>query len=252
MTVGFTLGGSGTSGVTEVLARAAGPALAQFNVQGALTDPVLRLFQLGRVLVANDDWGGDAAVTAAAASVGAFPFLAGSKDSALLISLPSAAYSAEVVDAGGGTGMSVVELYDTRPDPPDRGRPRLINISARGLTGGEGAPLTAGFTIQGGANVTILLRGVGPALERLGVTGVVADPALALFRGPTLVSSNQNWHDVAPVAIEGARAAVGAFALEANSLDAALLIQLGPGSYTAQVSNPSGTGIALIEVYEVP
>ena len=48
-------------------------------------------------------------------------------------------------------------------------------------------------------------------------------------------------------------AAVGAFALGANSRDAALLVTLPPGQYSAQVSGVAGgTGEALVEVYEVP
>jgi hypothetical protein len=46
---------------------------------------------------------------------------------------------------------------------------------------------------------------------------------------------------------------VGAFALEASSKDAALVVTLPPGNYTAQVTGADNTtGIALVEVYEVP
>jgi hypothetical protein len=46
---------------------------------------------------------------------------------------------------------------------------------------------------------------------------------------------------------------VGAFALATQSRDAALVATLPPGSYTAQVSGAGGTtGVALVEVYEVP
>jgi hypothetical protein len=47
---------------------------------------------------------------------------------------------------------------------------------------------------------------------------------------------------------------VGAFAWTApSSADSALLLTLPPGAYTAQVSGFSGdTGVALVEVYEVP
>jgi len=39
----------------------------------------------------------------------------------------------------------------------------------------------------------------------------------------------------------------------ANSLDAAILVTLNPGTYTAQVTSASGSsGFVLIEVYEVP
>ncbi len=47
---------------------------------------------------------------------------------------------------------------------------------------------------------------------------------------------------------------VGAFALAADtSRDAALAIELPPGAYTATVSGKNNTtGVALVEVYEIP
>ena len=45
-------------------------------------------------------------------------------------------------------------------------------------------------------------------------------------------------------------ASVGAFELPVASRDAALVVLLAPGSYTAQVGGTGG--IALVEVYEVP
>jgi hypothetical protein len=45
----------------------------------------------------------------------------------------------------------------------------------------------------------------------------------------------------------------GAFGLSAGSKDAALLGTLPPGAYTAQVSGVNATtGVALVEVYEIP
>lgn len=250
--VGFSLGGRGTDAVTQLLARAAGPALAQFGVTNALSDPVLTVFQNGQLISTNDDWDhGDSPAVAMAAAVGAFPFPSSSKDSAVILSLPPADYSAEVVDGSNGTGITMVELYDAMP-AGERGTSRLIAISARGTIGGEDAPLTAGFTIEGEAPVTVLLRGLGPALERTGILGAAANPRLYLFRGPALISSNEDWSDLAPAEIEAAQRAVGALALDASSLDAAILVSLGPGSYTAHLSSASNAGVARIEVYEVP
>jgi hypothetical protein len=46
---------------------------------------------------------------------------------------------------------------------------------------------------------------------------------------------------------------VGAFSLDAGSKDAALLLTLAPGVYSAQVTGVNGaTGVALVEVYDVP
>jgi hypothetical protein len=248
--VGFALGGDGTSGSTAVLTRAAGPALQQFGVAGTLPDPVLSLFQQARLVERNDNWGGDASLASAAAAVGGFPFAETSKDAAVLLSLERANYSAEVIDAAQGTGLTVVEVYDLTPRG-SRSTPRLINVSARATTGASQSILTAGFTIQGERNVTVLIRGIGPSLTRLGVADALGNPRLNLFRGADLISSNENWGDVAPEAIEDARAAVGAFPLEPESLDAAILMPLKPGSYSVQVNSGGGAGVALIEVYEV-
>ena len=46
-------------------------------------------------------------------------------------------------------------------------------------------------------------------------------------------------------------AAVGAFPFPAASRDSAMLVTLAPGSYTAVVDG-GGSGMALVEVYEVP
>jgi len=52
--------------------------------------------------------------------------------------------------------------------------------------------------------------------------------------------------------IVAAAQAVGAFPLPSGSKDAALLLDLPPGAYTAQMEGVGGaTGIGLIEIYEV-
>ena len=52
-------------------------------------------------------------------------------------------------------------------------------------------------------------------------------------------------------AIRTSAAASGAFVLGDTSKDAAMLIDLDPGAYTAQVSGVNAaTGVALVEVYE--
>ncbi len=50
-----------------------------------------------------------------------------------------------------------------------------------------------------------------------------------------------------------AASAVGAFALPSGSRDAALLLTIAPGAYTAQISGVGNTtGVALVEIYDVP
>jgi hypothetical protein len=98
----------------------------------------------------------------------------------------------------------------------------------------------------------VLIRGVGPGLAPFGVTGALANPALAIYRGSAVVADNDDWGGGDTLAT--AFRAVGAFALpSASSRDSALLVTLNPGSYTAQLTGVNNTtGVALIEVYEAP
>ena len=74
---------------------------------------------------------------------------------------------------------------------------------------------------------------------------------MTLFAGPTERGGNDNWGGGSSLA--AAFTQVGAFALAPDSRDAALLVTLEPGNYTVQVSGAGGTtGVALVEVYEVP
>ena len=240
----------------QVLIRAAGPAIAAapFNVAGALADPSLQVFRGSTVVAQNDNWAtatGD--ISGAAASVGAFPFTARSADAALLTTLAPGPYTVQV---SGGTGVTLAEIYEVLESAEAPGTRRLANLSARGAVS-PGAPLIAGFVITGTAPQRVLVRGTGPALAGapFNVTGTLTNPVLTLFRGATVVKTNDDWFRDADVALISAAAAkVGAFALGAQSLDAALLVYLDPGAYTAQITgatNTNGTGSALVEIYEV-
>jgi hypothetical protein len=100
----------------------------------------------------------------------------------------------------------------------------------------------------------VLVRGIGPALTAFGVEGVLARPRLTVYRGTDVLAINLGWTTADhPLEIARAGAEVGAFPLVTGSADTALLLELAPGNYTAQVSGPLGAGgVALLEVYEVP
>ena len=124
---------------------------------------------------------------------------------------------------------------------------RLSNLSIRAQGGGTDV-LVTGFTIGPGADKTVLIRAVGPTLGVFGVTGTLADPKLELYRGATKIAENDNFtaSDIATFT------SVGAFQLTPGSKDAALVVTLAPGGYTAQVTGVGGVrGVALVEVYEV-
>lgn len=145
--------------------------------------------------------------------------------------------------------MVIAELYDATPAAAFTATtPRLINVS---VLKHLGTGVTAGFVIGGSTARTVLIRAIGPTLGGFGVADTVADPQLALFSGQTERARNDNWGG--GTALAAAFAQVGAFGLAADSRDAALLATLAPGNYTVQVSGVAGTtGVALVEVYEVP
>ena len=66
--------------------------------------------------------------------------------------------------------------------------PSLVNLSTRAQVGTGNNIIISGFVIGPGANKTVLVRGIGPALAGYGVTGALSDPVLQLFNsgGTTL------------------------------------------------------------------
>ncbi|MEZ5278474.1 MAG: RHS repeat-associated core domain-containing protein [Opitutaceae bacterium] len=253
MIPGFVINGTGTK---KVLVRAVGPELETYSVTGFLEDPELRVVSGGTVVAANDDWS-DAAnaveIATVANQVGAFPLKDGSKDAAALLDLVPGSYTVKASGVGQTTGVALVEVYDV-DDSANPGA-KLVNISNRGEVGVGAAIMIPGFVIGGESAKTVLIRGVGPKLADYNVTGVLEDPTLRLFRAgeATPLLTNDNWSDAANAAeLAAAAETVGAFALDAGSKDAAVLVTLEPGSYTVKVSGAGGTeGVALVEVYEV-
>src|SRR5207247_1072134 len=106
---------------------------------------------------------------------------------------------------------------------------------------------------RGGGARKILVRAAGPTLGTFGVTSTLADPAIAVIdSGNNQIASNDNWGTGNAAALSSAFAQAGAFAFSAGSRDAALIVDLQPGSsYTIQVSGVGNTtGVALVEVYD--
>ena len=248
---GFTISGTTPK---PVLIRAAGPTLGALGVTGTLTAPKLELLRGTTVLQTNIGWttaADAAAISTAAANSGAFAFAAGSADSAILTTLAPGGYTAFIGSGAGAAGVGLIEIYDLSSATPGQ---NLVNLSTRAVTGTGGDILISGLTIGGTLPKRVLIRAAGPALSAFGLTGVLARPQLTLFSGNTPVFVNAGWStSLDAAAITAASAQVGAFAFAAGSADAAMIVTLAPGAYTAQVAGVGGTtGLALVEVYELP
>jgi len=237
LTLGFVVDG----GAKDLLLRAGGPALAQFSLPG-MPDPEMEVYGAGEVLVAqNDDW--DASLAATANTLGAYAWTEGSADAALQ---PNISGSNTARIAGDEAGLVLVEAYDVTPGVG----PRLVNISAQNRTGSGSSVLTAGFVVGGTGHIRLLIRGIGPRLQEYGVPGTLANPRIQVFSGNTVVAENDDWD----ASLASVFADVGAFELTAGSSDAALVTVLPADGnlYTVQVTGADGgTGVALVEVYEL-
>ena len=232
----------------RVLLRAIGPTLAAFGVTDALADPELAVYDsAGRRILANNDQGDLPAfldlATATAAS-GAFALPASSRDAALAVTLPPGGYSLHVTSRDGKGGSVLAEAYEA-----DQAGTQVINLSCRLPLSTAAPTLITGFVVGGNESRKVLVRAAGPALSAFGVTGALAQPRLSIYRSDgSLMTRVSGWSDTADV--RGAVAATGAFAFAPGSADAAVVLTLPAGSYTAHVDG--GTGETLVEVYRVP
>jgi hypothetical protein len=237
---GFVIGGSTSKTVAIV---ATGPSLSAFGIANPLANPKLTLVRSSdqQAIATNDDWqsAANAAQLQAAGFAPSHP-----NEAAILVNLQPGAYTAIVEGVGGGTGVSVIGVYEV-----DHLETPLINLATRGhvLTGND--VMIGGFIIQGAAPRTVAIVATGPSLAQLGITSPLANPTLTLVRASdqTVVATNDDWQSAANAAqLQAAGLA------PSNALESAILVTLPPGAYTAVLSGVSnGTGIGIIGVYIV-
>lgn len=141
------------------------------------------------------------------------------------------------------------------PPPPPAPAPtaaRLVNLSSRQriVAGDTTRGAIAGFVVAGTTPRPMLVRAVGPGLASFAVTDPLANPRLQIFDAASRITAeNDDWNASPEVTAAAERA--GAFRLGATSLDAAVMVTLAPGAYTAQVTAATGSGVVLLEVYDV-
>jgi Immunoglobulin domain len=171
-------------------------------------------------------------------------------------------YSVAVSNSSGTVTSNSVTLSSPGVTPGAPSGPAaayFANISTRAVVGTGSSLEVAGFVISGppGSTEQLLVRADGLSLNAFNVAGWLAEPVLTIFDSSgTQIATNSSWGAV-PIAIETAEAAVSVSAFlqtapSGGEWDSALLMNLSPGSYTAQVTGTGGqTGVALVEVYQV-
>jgi hypothetical protein len=124
---------------------------------------------------------------------------------------------------------------------------RYGNLSIRGLAGAGDQVLIGGLSISGTEPVRTLITAKGPSLTAFGVTGAVANPRLELYDSAgRLIAFNEDVGAI-PAGSELSRIP----GVPVNPLESALVVVLPPGNYTAHISAPGGTGVALLEINDL-
>ena len=186
--------------------------------------------------------------------------LAGETSETLVVADVSAAevgaYSVEVTNSSGSavsdSGSLIID---------DAAKADLVNLANRGFVGTGGNIMIPGMVILGGSSKTVLVRGLGPALENQGVPGFLEDPELKVFQtifengvpvGSQLLLTNDDW-EIGPNAGELASVLTERnLELTAGSKDAAILVTLNQGVFTFQLSGVGDTtGVGLVELFVI-
>jgi hypothetical protein len=157
------------------------------------------------------------------------------------------------INAGNdATAPTIDQRGYIRPDTSDIGAfefngtipVTLANIATRlKVETGDNA-LIGGFIVTGTQSKKIIVRARGPSLSQF-FSGVLANPILELYQGNTLLETNDDWKQH--------QTEVEATGIPpTNDLESAIVRTVTPNNYTAIVRGVgNGTGIALVEVYDL-
>ena len=230
----------------NVAVRGIGPSLAAFGISDALADPILELRAAnGALLFQNDDWQEEPAQAAQLTTLGLA--LQDLRESGIVATLqPSASYTAILAGKNGGTGIGLVEIYDTNQASDSQ----LANISTRGFVQTDDNVMIGGFILGGSSNNTgIVVRGIGPSLAQFGLSNVLADPTLELHDGNgALLISSDDWQEDP---VQAAQLSAHGLAPQ-DPKESGIFASLPPGAFTAILAGKNGgTGIGLVEIYNV-
>ena len=111
--------------------------------------------------------------------------------------------------------------------------------------------MIAGFIVatpedQPGTAQRVVIRAVGPSLSAAGIDDVLENPKLEIYRGSEKILENDDWKSDQRQALEASGLA------PRNDREAAIMVDLEPGSYSAVIrSKSNATGVALAEVYQL-
>lgn len=242
----IVLGPVGSS--KKIMVRAIGPWLEQFGIPDALENPTLEIRDDKNLLIAtNNNWrntqvGGIITGDQSAEIEGSGLAPVEDLESAIIASLIPGRYTAVVRGVGNTVGTGLVDAYDMSA----ASSARLANISTRGLIRPGDQLMIAGFIIQNGGVKTVV-RAIGPSLSGLGINNPLPDTTLQLKNANgMIVIENDDWQ----IDPQQKQELEDMGLQPSDPKEAALVVTIPPGQYTAQVrGKPETTGIGVVEVY---
>jgi hypothetical protein len=228
----------------KVIVRGRGPSLLGFpGITDPVHNPIIELYNNtpnSPPIATNDDW----QLTQKTAIEGTGLAPSSPLESAIVQTLAPGQYTVILRDKDTSAArLGIVEVFDVAP----ASNSQLGNLSSRGFVG-DGNNVLIGGIIVGPANTpnaNLLVRSLGPSLSGFGVFGVLPDPKVKVVtQNGTEVASNDDWHTNA-AAIQAQAPTLA----PSRNAEAALIISLAPGQYTAIVEGKNQTGVATVEVY---
>lgn len=153
------------------------------------------------------------------------------------------------------SGTATSQDGNTSEFAPSNPRVHLANLSTRGRVGVDERILIGGLITRNSFGSSrplqkkVLIRAIGPSLSAGGVPlpDRLEDPVLQLLDGEgKLLAENDNWRDSQANEILATNAA------PAHQAEAAIIVTLSEGAFTAQVRGANGgVGLGMVEIFDL-
>jgi hypothetical protein len=99
----------------------------------------------------------------------------------------------------------------------------------------------------------VMIRALGPSLQRFGIGNTLANPQLEVHDGIGTIARNDDWRTTQTggvITADQTADILNSGLAPDDPAESALIVTLQPGNYTAVVQGVNGTsGVALVEVY---
>ena len=242
LVMGFAIHGNDSKTVA-LRALRSGSSASESSAATRISDPVLELRDgNGQLVRSNENWGANN--TGSTQIQQTKPAPSKQKEPVMVATLPPGDYTATVPDASNVPGSALIEVSDLSSPLTSN----FANFYVRGFVGTADEVLSGGIVVRGTATERVLFRALGSDLGKSGIANSLANPVLEVRdNNGVLLASNDNWQDSSQSEeISSIGLAPG------NENDAALLLTLAPGNYTAVVRGAAGsTGVAQLETKEL-